>query len=82
VAVNAPPTMPPITITGIIRMNSECLSCLSTLPKRNGCPVSGNPRCHAIQLHSAMKPKVMSSPGITPAMNMPPTETVEPAMNA
>ena len=42
VAVKAPPTMPPITITGIMKMMIERLSSCSTRAHAKGSPVSGN----------------------------------------
>ena len=81
-AVNAPPTMPPITTTGIRKMMIERLSSWKIRTIENESPVSGYLRRTAMIEHAAIIAATRISPGITPAMNIPPTDTVGPAMKA
>src|SRR3982750_3862489 len=74
--------MPPITSTGMASTMADLRNSVSTARNWKGSPVTAQPRLVAIQEHRAMKPMVMMMPGTTPAMNMPPTDTEEPAMKA
>ena len=82
VAVNAPPTMPPITTTGIMKMISDRLSSWPMRAQEKASPVNGYFRFIAKYEHIPIIIVTRISPGTTPAMNMPPTDTVGPAMNA
>ena len=82
VAVNAPPTIPPITTTGIRKMMIERLSSWKIRLNENESPVNGYWRLMAMKEHAAIISVTRMSPGTTPAMNMPPTDTVGPAMKA
>ena len=50
--------------------------------KEKESPVSGYFRRIAMTEHATIISVTRISPGITPAMNMPPTDTVGPAMKA